>query len=425
MKRPSGFDRAREEPRPDRGRAEAAGDASAPHVGPRPHPLLRRRAAPRPADPAQGGARPGAAGPDAPDAIGGPDAAPPADAARVGAARTDAAPADPGPAGDAPADVAPTIDLGEVREARESGPAGDGSALGGAPGRAHGEPGAAAPGAVARRGSPPASALARLRAAREADPVRAAERRVREAGRLRRARQRRERRRFSAHARRRRRNWLIAAGAVAALALFVVAGAFTPLMGVRDIRVVGAESVDAAAVERALSRFDGVPLALVADGDVHRALEPFPLIQRYAVERVPPHTLTVRIEERVPVISFERDGAFQLFDAAGVLLGAAEAPPAGVPVGGGALSDRSSDAFRAAARVLRDMPAELRAQVASVSASSPQDVTLVLGSGVEVLWGEAEDTRRKAVVLTAMLGSLGDRPVEHIDVSSSEAPIFR
>ncbi len=315
--------------------------------------------------------------------------------------------------------LAPTIDLSEVRESREQD---DGDAI-----PPHGDAAGSAPGAAVETrgtGTRP-SPLARLRAARDADPVRAAERRVRDAGRQRKARQRSERRRFVAHSRARRRNWLIAAGAVVALALFVVAGVFTPLMAVREVRVVGAVSVNAAEVEAALARFDGVPLALVGDGEVHRALEPFPLIQRYAIERVPPHTLTVRIEERVPVISLERDGAYHLYDAAGVLLGTAEAPPPGVPSGGGALTDLSSEAFRAASRVLRDMPAELRMQVATVSASSGQNVTLVLTSGVEVVWGDSEQTRRKAVVLSAILASLGDRPVQHVDVSSSEAPVFR
>nr|WP_237465493.1 cell division protein FtsQ/DivIB [Leucobacter luti] len=195
-------------------------------------------------------------------------------------------------------------------------------------------------------------------------------------------------------------------------------------MAVREVTIVGASAVNEDDVAQALARFEGVPLALVDDGDVHRALEPFALIQRYAVERTPPHTMTVRIEERVPVVSLPAASGVELFDAAGVLLGAAETAPVGVPIGEGALTDRSSAAFRSATRALRDMPAELRAQIVSVTASSGQDVTFVLTTGVAVLWGDAEQTRRKATVLSAMLASLGDRPIEQIDVSSSEAPVF-
>ena len=294
----------------------------------------------------------------------------------------------------APASVEPaaTVDLSEVREAK-----------------------------AAREGG----VLARLRADRDEDPVRQAERRVRDAGRQRRSQERRERRRFSAEARRRRRYWLIALGTIVALVVFVAVGVFTPLMAVRNVQVVGASSVNVADVEQALARFDGVPLALVRDDDVHTALSPFPLIQRYAIELIPPDTLKVRIEERIPVLSIEADGMFNLYDAAGVLLGSAEAPAVGVPVASGGITDLTSEAFSAASRVLRDMPAELRAQVVSVVASSGQDVTLVLTSGVEVLWGDADETRRKALVLTSMLSSLADRPITHIDVSSSSAPVFR
>ena len=274
-------------------------------------------------------------------------------------------------------------------------------------------------------GSGSGSVLAQWRAGREADPVRAAERRVRAAERQRKAQLRRERQRFTVAARRRRRIWLVVLSAVGGLALFVAAGVFTPLMAVREIQLVGATTVPEDEVRAALARFDGVPLALVDDADVHRALEPFPLIQRYAVERIPPHTLTIRIEERVPVVSLPEGDGVALYDAAGVLLGTAEQAPAGVPLGSGALTDRASQAYRSATRALRDMPAELRAQITAVTASSGQDVTFTLASGIEVMWGDAEQSRRKAAVLSTMLASLGDREVTHIDVSSTEAPVFR
>ncbi|WP_125098382.1 cell division protein FtsQ/DivIB [Leucobacter chromiireducens] len=269
------------------------------------------------------------------------------------------------------------------------------------------------------------SALTRWRAARAEDPVRAAERRVRAAERQRKSQLRREQQRFTVAARRRRRVWLIVLGAVVGLILFVAAGVFTPLMGVRSIEIVGASNVPEDEVREALAEFTGVPLALVDDGDVHRALEPFPLIQRYAVERIPPHTLTVRIEERVAVVSLAEDGGVGLYDAAGVKLGTAEAAPAGVPLGGGAIKDRASQAFGSATRALRDMPESLRTRITEVSASSGQDVTFTLDNGIEVMWGDSESSRRKSAVLATMLKSLEGREVSYIDVSSSEAPVFR
>ncbi|WP_017794458.1 FtsQ-type POTRA domain-containing protein [Leucobacter salsicius] len=257
------------------------------------------------------------------------------------------------------------------------------------------------------------------------DPVRAADRRVRRAANSRRRRERGERLRFAAQLRRQRRGWLIAGGAVLALAMFVAVTAFTPLTAVRDVRIEGAQAVPEDELVRALQRFEGVPLALVEDTQVHRALEVFPLIQRYQVERIPPHTLVVQIAERVPVIAIERNGTFEQFDAAGVRVGAGDAAPAGVPVGTGSVADLASPAFASAARTVRDMPQELRARVAGVTATSAQDVTLTLDNGLQVLWGGDVDIARKSVVLQSMLSALGERPLERIDVSSPDAPVFQ
>ncbi len=309
-------------------------------------------------------------------------------------------------------ETAGTIDLSDVRAARTA-------AL--RPGASLGDEHATVD--LGALEAPRRSPLERFRGTAQ-DPVRIAERRLAAAARQRKRQARGERRRFSAEARRRRRRWYVVLAAVGALVLFVAAGVFTPLMAVREIEVSGVESVDAGEVQAALERFEGRPLALIDDGEVHRALEPFPVIQRYAVERVPPHTLVVRIEERTPVISVAGSEGVQLYDAAGVLLGSADAAPAGVPLGAGALTDLSSAAFRSASRALRDMPADLRGQITGASATSAQDVTFALASGITVIWGDADDSRRKAVVLQAMLSSLADQSVSRIDVSATEAPVF-
>ena len=255
--------------------------------------------------------------------------------------------------------------------------------------------------------------------------LRVAERQLKEAIRGRKRRDRREQRRFTWHVRQRRRPWLVAGVAVLAVAVFVVVGVFTPLMSVRGVQVAGASRVDVAAVEAALAPLAGTPLALVDQAEVHQALVPFPLIQRYTIETIPPHTLVVRLEERVPVLALPSDAGFDLVDPAGVTVEQSEARPEGVPLAEGVAATRSSAAFSEVARVLRDVPPELRAQFATATASTGQDVSFVLQSGVQVVWGEADETPRKAVVLAAILGALGERPVSLIDVSSSEAPIFR
>lgn len=260
-------------------------------------------------------------------------------------------------------------------------------------------------------------------AAETVDSVQLAERSLKQATRERLGRERREKRRFTEHLRIRRRRQLIVAGAVVGLAIFVMIGVFTPITAVREIQVKGAQTVNVEELQRSLSRFEGVPLALVSDQDVHRAVETFPLIQRYSVERIPPHTLIVRVEERAAVIAMEREGGFDLLDPAGVLLGRVTERPVGVPVGSPELNDTASPAFLAASRVIRDMPEDVRQQLESVRASNAQDVSFMLTNGTEVFWGEAEETQRKSVVLRSMLASVG--AVGLIDVSAPEAPVFQ
>lgn len=257
------------------------------------------------------------------------------------------------------------------------------------------------------------------------DPVKAAEKRVRAAERQNKQGQRRETRRFTSAIRRTRRRTLIAVATVLALVLFVLVGAFTPIMAVRDVQIEGAQSVNVDDVKVALQRFEGTPLALVDENEILKALSAFPLIQRFAVERVPPSTLIVRIEERVPAIAIESDGVVRLYDAAGVLVGEVPERPEGVPLGGDSLRNTSGAAFRAASKVVRDMPADLRQQTVSVNAVTGQDVVFVLANGIEVFWGNANDTKRKSLVLQTMLTSLEGRSVSHIDVSSTDSPIFR
>ena len=255
------------------------------------------------------------------------------------------------------------------------------------------------------------------------DPLREAKRRLKSAERSVRIRERREQRRFTAHARRRRRNWLIVGGAVLALAAFVAVGVLSPLTAVREVQVVGAKQVDAAEIQRALARFEGTPLALVQESDVHRALEPFPLIQRYSLERIPPHTLLVRIEERDGVIAIKRGNRYEVLDPAGVTVATVKTAPKRAPVATGAAADPRSPAFAAAAAVVRDLPNDIRKKLVGVTASSAQDVRFTMKDGTRVIWGEATETQRKAVVLRALLKAVKTASV--LDVSAPDAPVFR
>lgn len=393
MKRPDGFDRERERERRAQAQARAAarppaGEPASP--APAPVPLaerLRRRRAPRAAQPTPS---PGPVGPgvgDEGETAQLPELAVPADPAR-------------------PADPAASAHPAPLAVPAPSAPSADVAGAGRSPGAA---------------GSAEPTAGELLRAEMRGTDARA---QLRAATKLRQQRERTERRRFTSHLRRRRRPWLIAGGAVLALALFVGVGVFTPLMGVREVRIEGTNRVDPAALQEALAGQLGTPLALVDQGAVRSALNDFPLLQEYAVETVPPHTLLVRVTERRPVITVTQGEEFALLDPAGVVISATPERAEGFPLAEGKAAKPGSPAFEAATLALQDLPDDLLNRFVSITASTPQDVRMVDGNGLEVIWGSPDDSAVKAVLLRSMLQALGDRPVSTIDVSSTTAPVF-
>jgi len=198
------------------------------------------------------------------------------------------------------------------------------------------------------------------------------------------------------------------------------AAAYSPLFAVEKITVLGATTLDAAAVEAALGEQVGTPLALVDSSEVKAALLAFPLIETYALEAKPPHDLTVRIVERTPVGVIRSDAGYTLVDAAGVALATTSDQPAGQPlleIDGGT----DSAAFESAGLGWRSAPADLRALLTGVSATTADDVTLTLSSGLTVVWGSSEDSPMKSEVLTKTL--LSNPEASTIDVTSPHAVV--
>ncbi|MDQ0612459.1 cell division protein FtsQ [Microbacterium sp. W4I4] len=242
------------------------------------------------------------------------------------------------------------------------------------------------------------------------------------AARARRKALRAEIRRFTQRSRRRRIVVWGSVGAVLALVLGSVIAAYSPLFAVEKITVAGAHAVDAAAVQQALDGQIGAPLALVDASAVKSALMKFPIIESYALEARPPHDLLVRIVERTPVGVLRSDAGYTLVDAAGVVLATTPDKPEGQPtlsIKGGS----DSAAFRSAGLVVRSLPAQLRAQVTKVTASSADDVTLSLGDGKTVVWGSEDDSVEKALVLVALIRNA---PASRtFDVSAPSVPVVR
>lgn len=245
------------------------------------------------------------------------------------------------------------------------------------------------------------------------------------AARARRRALRAEVRRFTVVQRRRRIAWLSVLGAFVLLVAGSFGAAYSPLFAVRDIQVVGTKTLDDDAVVQALSGQLGTPLPLVDNAAVKAALVRFPLVQTYSLQANPPHELVVRIVERTPVGVVRSSAGYTLVDAAGVALATTSTAPKGQPlldIGGGT----HSEAFRSAGQVIRSLPAKVGKKVTAVSATTPDDVTLTLGkTGTKVMWGSADDSARKGVVLQTLMKRKPPAKVSSYDVSSPDAVLVR
>lgn len=260
-------------------------------------------------------------------------------------------------------------------------------------------------------------------AATEDAPVRLRE--VWAAARARRKALRAEVRRFTGRQRRKRLLWLGGAASVVLLVLATLGAAYSPLFAVEQIRIVGSETLDTLAVEAALKDQLGTPLPLVDESAVKAVLVTFPIVESYTLEARPPHELVVRIVERTPIGLIQSRAGYTLVDAAGVALSTTSTPAPGRPVvtvSGGT----DSAAFGAIGLVMRSLPDSILDQVTAVTATTPDDVTLTLGgSNAQVVWGSAEDSAMKALVLEKAMIARPPASVFVYDVSSPSAIVVR
>jgi cell division protein FtsQ len=112
-------------------------------------------------------------------------------------------------------------------------------------------------------------------------------------------------------------------------------------------------------------------------------------------------------------------------DPAGVTIALSPERPVGVPFIDLGAGNTESQGFRSAVEVLLSMPAALIGQVDSITASTQDDVTMVLVSGQRVKWGDADDSAKKARVLVALIAAIADpNRAGTYDVSAPNNAVF-
>lgn len=192
-------------------------------------------------------------------------------------------------------------------------------------------------------------------------------------------------------------------GAVLPLLLLGWVVLASSLLAVQKVVVTGETRLTAAQVVQAAQVADGTPLAKVDTGAVARRIRALGPVAEVSVTRGWPHSLRVKVVERVPVVAVPVGGSVRLVDDDAVAIGTVARIPKGVFRLDLAGATDEMATTRAALGVLRTLPKGLRAQVFSVRASSPEQVSLLMRGGRQVLWGGDEDGPAKAAAVIALL----------------------
>lgn len=220
--------------------------------------------------------------------------------------------------------------------------------------------------------------------------------------------------------RRRLRPWAIVGGVAVVLVTGGVTLSYTPVFEARVVEVEGTEHLSARQVLRAAGVGEGTNVAHLDEDSVESRLEMHPWIQRATVTTSLPATLTISVTERSGLVVADLGHGLRLIAADGTDLGRASWPSPLPEVASAEGAPASTEVLRAAGRLVRALPPDLRSQVDSVVVATDASAALVLDGGVEVRYGLLDEATAKAQALGAIIeyADREERGLVSIDISA-------
>jgi cell division protein FtsQ len=207
-----------------------------------------------------------------------------------------------------------------------------------------------------------------------------------------------------------RRRWRVVLAVLALAGL--VAGAAWALLGsrllaVRLVIITGTHLVTKAEVLQVAGVRFGTPLIRVNTSQIAARVVTIRQVQSVQVRTSWPDRVIIEVRERTPALAVSAPGGgFDLVDRDGVTVLWAAHRPSRLPLyltAAAGPSLRGNPDVAAAATVMAELPARLARSVSSITAPTPDQVTLQLSNGVTILWGSAEDGPAKAEELSLLL----------------------
>jgi cell division protein FtsQ len=195
---------------------------------------------------------------------------------------------------------------------------------------------------------------------------------------------------------------------------------FSSVLAVSGVQVNGLDTVPSATIMQAAEVPLGKPLAKIDLKAIADRVRAVPAVADAQVTRAWPDQLAILVTERVPVVVVTDGSRFELVDATGVSFRSVPTRPAGLPEAL-VVGPRRDVTIRSVVTASAALPVALRGKVGSISATSPDSITLNLTSGVKVVWGSSDDSERKAAVLSVLM----QREAKVYDVSAPDLPVTK
>ena len=211
---------------------------------------------------------------------------------------------------------------------------------------------------------------------------------------------------------------------VALLVLGLVAGGiwlafFSAALSARQVAVRGERELTADQVRAAAAVELGRPMLRQDVKDIATRTVTLPAVESASVTRSWPNTITVTVVERRPLLAVRQPYGFLLVDKSGVGFRTSPSVPGGVSVVDANPDNRPL--LTDIGAVARALPGKLSSRVTTIRATTTDDISLVLKSGVTVRWGNSSESKLKADIVTVLI----KKHPRTIDVSSPHNPTTR
>jgi cell division protein FtsQ len=214
------------------------------------------------------------------------------------------------------------------------------------------------------------------------------------------------------------RPWLVGLAVVGLVGLAGYAVLFSPWLTADEVEVSGESRLSADDVAGAAGVDLSEPLARVDLDAVAERVETLPAVESAQAHRSWPHTITIEVTERTPLVAVRQDGDWWVMDAHGVVFAKTPERDRDLPVVELA-PDADQAARRETASVVAALPAAMLRDVKQVTARTMDSITLSLDDKTQVRWGSADQTDRKVEVLAVLLDQV---KASTYDVSVPEQP---